>query len=273
MATAPKEMRHAARTSNRPRRWWHSIRRLIGAGLVGLGAAHIVDGLRTLDGGTHNYVLGGFLLAAGVLTMSLDSWRLRRHLRQPGVAAQISPEDLDRPLQLSFSHARSAGALAAAALMVAASLFILIAPWVVQHPHHPLSHAALLGSVVIGAVGLLFFGGCLLWLLLRRIDLTPALTADPLGLMDRSNALGSHTRVPWRDINGFRVKPFMGQEFVVVDLAEPQRFTRQANGLRWLALKVNQGIVGSPWTITPTLFGCTAGELAARLDARRRHYL
>lgn len=94
--------------------------------------------------------------------------------------------------------------------MVAASLFVLIALWVALHLRHPVSHSLLLGASIIGIVGLLFFGGCLLWLLHRRLDLTPALTADARGVVDRSNALGSHVRVPWSDITGLQAKPFMG---------------------------------------------------------------
>lgn len=59
----------------------------------------------------------------------------------------------------------------------------------------------------------------------------------------------------------------------MVDLADPQRFTRQAHGLRWIAVMANKHLVGSPWCMTPALLGCTAHELAARLDARRKHYL
>jgi hypothetical protein len=246
------------------------VRAVIGVALVGDGASHIWHGLHEFGGGYRHAALGAFLVAAGLLALLDRARRLRKSEDHAARAGDMTADDPSTPLRLHVSRRVSTRMIIGSALMCAAAFAILFFPLVAPRPRAGLPLAA---TLPIGLLGVLFFGACLLWLVQRRLDAGDALVADGLGLLDRSNALGSPERIPWRAIRNIRAVRFLNQQFVVVELIRPEGYIDQAHGLRRLMLRANRRLVGSPWCISPGTLGWSASKLADRLEARRSHYL
>lgn len=241
-----------------------------------LGLVLLADGVRRIfagigevgTAGRHHLAVGIVLVLIGLVGV----WTYGRKLGDPGHAgadgAPDMPDDPSATLRIPASRHMTTQLMIGAGLMCTTSLAIIVVPWI--DPGATLPFAAPI-AMVIGLVGLLFFGACLLWIVQRRLDASDALVADRLGLYDRSSALGTDERVPWRAITAIHPVTFLGQPFVAVELADPHHFIEQAQGVRRLALRANLRLVGTPWCITPTTLGWSAASLADALDARRRH--
>lgn len=255
-------------------RWTGFLRTVAAVALVGVGAWHIVEGFRTLSAPDARHVVGGAaLVAIGLLGLLRHASRWRKSVAVAVAVAPTNPapHDASAPLRLPPSKGATTRALFGATLICALSIVVMVLPWLEVDAHGQASHP--LAFSLVGLVGLLFFGTCLIWIAQRRLDGSDALIADRLGLYDRSNALSDDERVPWRAISGFRAVSFGGQRFVAVDLVDPGKFIARAHGLRRLARSINRRLVGSPWCIAPRLLGWDATALAERLEARRAHQL
>lgn len=272
-STAGQERQTTDDDTGRPR-WWRKpllgITTLVGLLLLVDGARRIFEGIGEFGAaGRHHIAVGAVLILAGLLGV----WTYGRKLGDPAHAGADAapgiPDDPSTPLRIPASRRMTTQLMIGAVLMCASSLAIMLLPWLDRDSAMPFPASV---ALVIGLVGLVFFGACLWWLVQRRLDATDALVADPLGLYDRSTAIGTDERVPWRDISGFHPLTFMGQRFVAVELVDPQRFIDRAQGLRRLALAANQRLVGTPWCITPATLGWSAAALSQALAARRAQF-
>lgn len=270
----PQQASGHARANHQPEAWRKRglvfVRAVVGVALVGDGASHIWHGLHDFGSGYRHAALGAFLVAAGLLALLDHTRKLRKPTNPVACTGNKTADDPGSPLRLHVSRRATTRVIIASAVMCAAAFAVLLVPLIAPRPRAGLPLAATLS---IGLLGVLFFGACLLWLVQRRLDTGDALVADGLGLLDRSNALGSHERVPWRAIRNIRAVKFLNQQFVVVELVHPEGYIDQAHGLHRLALQANRRLVGSPWCISPGALGWSASTLADRLESRRRHYL
>jgi hypothetical protein len=264
----------AARESNAPgTRWTRSLRtgrNVASIALIAAGAWHVTEGFRTLDAldGRHA-VVGVALIALGLFGVLQHASRWRKPA--PVIHASATTQDPRLPLRIPQSTRATTRLLVGACWMCVLSIAVMILPWLFAPAHGRAPHPLVFS--LIGLAGLLFFGTCLAWFARRRLDGGDALVADGLGLYDRSNAIGEEERVPWRDISGFRAVAVLGQHFVAVDLLDPEKFVDRAHGWRRLARSANRRLAGSPWCITPAVFGWSAPALAERLEAQRAQQL
>jgi hypothetical protein len=123
---------------------------------------------------------------------------------------------------------------------------------------------------IAGPVGVLFFGGACVWLVLLAARPGPAIRADTEGMEDRSSLVGIR-RMSWRESTRIREMATFGQPTVAVT---PREWTsvvdRQAAWKRPL-LKLNRRLIGSDDLLLNTsALPCSARELARALEEMRR---
>lgn len=275
MRHSPDPSRTGTTTAGeRPARWWRKpllgLTTLVGLVFLADGVRRIFEGIGEAGTpGRHHLAVGVAMILIGLLAV----WTYGRKLGDPELAGADAapgiPDDPSTPLRIPASRRMTTQLMLGAVLMCASSLAVMVLPWVDTGTAMPFPAPL---AFAIGLVGLVFFGACLWWLVQRRLDATDALVADRLGLYDHSTAIGTDERVPWRAITGFRPLTFMGQHFVAVELADPQRFIDRAQGMRRWALAANRRLVGTPWCITPATLGWSAATLSEALTARHMQF-
>ncbi len=94
--------------------------------------------------------------------------------------------------------------LAVAAGFVAAGIFLVI-----------------VGQAAVGWMSLTLSGACGAVFVRQLLDSRPRLVIDDHGIMDRTLGVGV---IPWGDIQGAYVKTIYGNDFICLELRDPQLF-------------------------------------------------
>ncbi|WP_410772143.1 STM3941 family protein [Fontibacillus sp. BL9] len=101
----------------------------------------------------------------------------------------------------------------------------------------------------IGAISVLFFGICFLFILKSLFDSSPVLEIDDGGLLDRSSYIAGG-RILWTEVEAVTILNVANQPTIGIRLRNPQAFLDSQNGIkRWL-ISVNQKLTGAPVNIS-----------------------
>lgn len=178
-----------------------------------------------------------------------------------------SPGAADYRVEVDLGRTRLAG------LSVLGLGFVLVGVWMV-------ASAAAEGTSpavgVAGAIGVLFFGTCLIWGLLRLTQRAPALVLDNTGLHDQASAIPAGT-IPWSNIAAAQAMRFGTQSMLAVGCHDPQAVVDNATGLRRLLLATNAKMMATPVNIPgillPVKLSTVESEINAVLTQRwQEHY-
>lgn len=120
----------------------------------------------------------------------------------------------------------------------------------------------------LGAVAILFFGGCALYGAAKAFDRRPGLVLRPDGFVDNSSAVAAGF-IPWREVTGLGIFEFNRQRMLVVQVAEPEKYAARGNALKRALNQANTRMCGSPVVISSNAlripFDELHGEFASRL--------
>lgn len=92
---------------------------------------------------------------------------------------------------------------------------------------------------VIGIMGVLFFGICLLFIMKRLIMPKDILSIDPHGFIDNSSAMSSGKMICWSDVESIEISSVFFQKFVCVKLRNPNEFLREITPIKKTLTKAN----------------------------------
>jgi hypothetical protein len=122
---------------------------------------------------------------------------------------------------------------------------------------------------VVGPVGVLFFGGASVWLVVLALRPGPAIRADRDGMEDRTSLVGAR-RISWRESTAVRDTSTFGQPTVAVTPHDWKAVVgRQAAWKRPL-LALNRRITKSDdLLVSDTALACSARDLAQALEGLR----
>ena len=131
-------------------------------------------------------------------------------------------------------------------------------------------------GLVVGVVGLVFFGPLTVSLLFRAARHTPVLILDPEGFTDRAT-LAAAGFVRWEDVHSIGEQPFAGRVFVTVTVADRAGFRRRMPPWRRLFLGINRHLVPGDVFIPASVLPMPAGDLVKmmrtlRHEARNRSH-
>lgn len=133
------------------------------------------------------------------------------------------------------SRAKGVAAVLGCALFIVASL-----AWIAEG-----SAVAL----VVGAVGLLTFGGFGIGWIVLLLRSGPGLVVDDAGFDDRSSLGVAAGRVLWADVTSVSHRRVFTSSYVVVSVRDPEAYLARLGRLGRLAATANLRLVGSPVTV------------------------
>ena len=124
-------------------------------------------------------------------------------------------------------------------------------------------------GLVVGIIGLVFFGPATLILAYRAIRRTPALILGPDGFTDRSTITCAGF-VPWREVHKIEEQAFRARVFVTVTVKDPAAFRRRLPVWRRPLSWMNRGLVSGDVHIPESVLPVPASELVQTMRSLRR---
>ncbi|HVJ51042.1 MAG TPA: STM3941 family protein [Aliidongia sp.] len=120
----------------------------------------------------------------------------------------------------------------------------------------------------VGLVSMIFAGLCGIIAARKFFDRRPGLHLTEAGLIDNSSGVSAGF-VPWTDIIGIKLHKIAHTRFLVVEVAEPEKYIARGSAVRrWLNRK-NFHRCGSPITISSTALAIDFDDLTRLFN----HYL
>lgn len=121
--------------------------------------------------------------------------------------------------------------------------------------------------IVIGYVGLSFFGLAGLYILYKLFDKKPGLIIDKEGIYDNSSAAAGHL-IKWERIKGLRIEQIMSTKFILIDIENPEEFMNGVNGLKKKLMWSTYKMYGTPTSISSSTLSCDFDELFQIINER-----
>ncbi|SFM82522.1 hypothetical protein SAMN05428949_0929 [Chitinophaga sp. YR627] len=126
---------------------------------------------------------------------------------------------------------------------------------------------------ILGILGILLFGTCSVWVIMRLFRSSEGLFITAEGFTDRSSAAGG-APVKWEEIINVETREIWGQPILTIYLKDPAAYiTRERNLLKRMVLLRNRKHYGSPLQIPISNVKSSPDELLqiilSRLDAHR----
>jgi hypothetical protein len=121
--------------------------------------------------------------------------------------------------------------------------------------------------IVVGYVGLFFFGICGLYIFYKLFDNEPGLVINNDGIYDNSSAAAGHL-IKWERVTGLRIENVMSTKFILIDIENPEQFMDEAGGVKKKLLWGTYKMYGTPTSIASTALSCNFDELFTIIDQR-----
>jgi hypothetical protein len=117
---------------------------------------------------------------------------------------------------------------------------------------------------VAGIVGVVFFGGGLIYFLMRLARPRPSLVLTELGMVDNASALGGGF-IRWDEIDNVSITPFRNQQFLAIHLNDPTEFLGRQPFIKASIMRMNQGLVGTPICIPRSALPMTLEDVIDKI--------
>lgn len=125
---------------------------------------------------------------------------------------------------------------------------------------------------VVGILGMLFFGICLVSFIKAMCDKKVVIGIDSRGITDNSSGT-SVGLIEWGDITGFGRASVASNKFLVIHVSDPQKYlARLNNPFVRNAAESNMKMIGSPITISSQILTCKLEELESAFLKAFEHY-
>jgi hypothetical protein len=160
-------------------------------------------------------------------------------------------------------------------LIIGSFVFVATGCWLVSRSDitsHPILDSRPLTSF-IGIAGILFFGFCGIYGLLKLRDKKPGLIIDESGITDNSSGLASG-RILWSDLSQVSVLTIHRQKLIMLHVKNPDDYiNRQPSAFKRKMMALNYKMYGTPLSITSNTLKIPFNELlkiiAENLEANR----
>jgi hypothetical protein len=118
---------------------------------------------------------------------------------------------------------------------------------------------------VVAILSVVFFGACFVFGVIRLIWRKPSLIISPMGILERSSALGSYL-LRWDEIDSvfistMQVTAFSSQRFLSIRLKNTEEFLARQSSARARLMRMNMGLVGAPINISASTLPVKLEEL------------
>ena len=117
---------------------------------------------------------------------------------------------------------------------------------------------------VAGVVGVVFFGFCLIYFVMRLVWPRPSLLITELGMVDNASALAGGF-IRWDEIYNISITSVRNQQFLAVYLKNPAELLSRQSFIKAAIMRMNMGLVGTPVCIPRSSLPMTLEELIENL--------
>ena len=124
-------------------------------------------------------------------------------------------------------------------------------------------------GLVVGILGLLFFGPIVLVQLLRGIRHQPVLVLDADGFTDRSTLISAGF-VPWQEVQRIEERTFRKRVLVAVTVTDRAAFRARQSAWRRLLLRINGPMVAGDILIPENVLPMRPAELVKTMRRLQR---
>jgi hypothetical protein len=155
-------------------------------------------------------------------------------------------------------------------LTFGAVAFVALGVWLYLNADH-ISRGNPLYVRGVAAACVLFFGLCGAYASRKLFDSAPGLVIDTAGIVDNSSSI-SAGRIPWSDIEGFKVRTIKRQRFLTIEVRNPEKYLQRVSGLRRLLVAINARYFGSPIQITANTLAIGFDDLLKYITEARAKY-
>lgn len=136
-------------------------------------------------------------------------------------------------------------------VLVGASLFVFFGSWCAINPEKFATIRYSENIVFIaGIAAVLFFGLCIIFIMIKVFDSKPGLVVNDNGVLDNSGAT-SVGFIAWSDIAAITTLEIASSKIIIIHTSNPDKYIKRAgNIISKKAMKANYKRYGSPLSIT-----------------------
>ena len=154
-------------------------------------------------------------------------------------------------------------------ILIASIGFVVLGIWFVYDPQKFVSDYNIRYRMfnnpelirIIGIIATVFFGIGVVYGIKKLFDKKVALIIDSNGITDNSNA-SSIGLIEWNDISGIRTIQVMSTKFLLIEIANPEKYIEKAkNRIQARLMKANMNMYETPLSITSNTLNYNFGEL------------
>ena len=171
---------------------------------------------------------------------------------------------MQEEIKIAQNQKKQFGLFLMAIIMVAASIFVFF------------SDVEIIGGEIIGKiiglVGILFFGFCLIFIAKRLFNPKDILIINENGIMDNSTAI-SLGFIAWSEIKSMYKKKMFTQEFLCIDILNYEERIKGMLFIKRLLIKANKKMGYSPISITLQSTKHTVDEVLEVINKYREKHL
>lgn len=111
-----------------------------------------------------------------------------------------------------------------------------------------------------------FFGLCGVSGFIKLFDTKPGLIISKEGIFDNTSST-SVGWIKWEDIDGFEIAQIKHSKFLVISVHDQTKYLDALNPLKKLMMKMNSGMIGSPFAISSHALSCKFSHLVELLES------
>lgn len=173
---------------------------------------------------------------------------------------------MEAPYQIPFAKTKMY------LLMLAGVGFVMLSLWFIISPEQFDLGSSNLLVRIFGVIGLLFFGSILIMMVRKILSGKLAIEVNDEGIRDESSGVAVGL-VRWEDIEGFEPYSFMGNQFVLVNVRNPEYYLGRARGtIAKSAMRQNERMTGTPIQLNCNSVSISADQLLDLLRAELAFY-
>lgn len=124
---------------------------------------------------------------------------------------------------------------------------------------------------ITGVASVLFFGTTGIVGLRKLFDKKAGLILDEQGIVDNSSGV-SVGLIYWNDVTDIKVEQVMSTRFLLIFLANPEKYFENANVFKRKMMKANIKMYGTPISISSNALAYNFDELSKTINAQFKKY-
>jgi hypothetical protein len=123
----------------------------------------------------------------------------------------------------------------------------------------------------VGIFSILFFGLCAIYSFIKLLDKKAGLIFSVAGIIDNASGVSAGL-IPWTEIMGAKTSAVNKQEFLIIEVKDPQKYLTRGNWLKRAATSASYKMCGSPITIPTVTLKISFPELLSIFNQYQQKY-